>query len=108
MKSSVKTIAFYTSVLTGLGLLFIGSRFFIVPEAATYDGFGVHVPTNNDYSFQYIKGIRDIFTGAIVLVFLLLKEWRALGAALVLGCIIPATDFLVVFSHPDHETAKLF
>ena len=107
MKNSLKSIAFWTSILTGLGLLFIGGRFFAVPEPAT-TAFGIHVPTNGDYSFQYIKGIRDIFTGGIILLLLLAKEYRALGISLLLGCIIPTVDFSIVLSHPDFETARLY
>jgi len=107
MKNSLKSIAFYTSILTGLGLLFIGGRFFTLPEPAT-TAFGIHVPTHGDYSFQYIKGIRDIFTGGIILVLLLEKEYRALGIILLLGCLIPIVDFSIVLWHPDFETARLY
>jgi hypothetical protein len=107
MKNSLKSIAYWTSILTGLGLLFIGGRFFALPEPAT-TAFGIHMPTHDDYSLQYIKGIRDIFTGAIILVLLLAKEYRALAIAFLLGCIIPIVDFSIVLSHPDFETARLY
>ena len=107
MKNSLKSIAFWTSILTGLGLLFIGGHFFALPEPAT-TAFGIHVPTHGDYSFQYIKGIRDIFTGGIILALLLGKEYRALGIAFLLGSMIPIVDFSIVLSHPDFETARLY
>ena len=107
MKNSVKSFAFWTSILCGSLLLFIGIRFFVVPEPATI-AFGIHVPTNGDYSFQYIKGIRDIFTGAIILLLLFTREFRALGMALLLGCIVPLVDFSIVSSHPGFETARIY
>ena len=62
MKHSVKSFAFWLSIVTGILLLLIGARFFLVPEEAT-TAFGIQVSTNGDHSFHYIKGIRDIFAG---------------------------------------------
>jgi hypothetical protein len=107
MKNSAKNIAFWGSILTGLLLLLIGARFFLVPEPATA-AFGIHVSTNGDHSFQYIKGIRDIFTGSILLLLLFTKEWRALGFALLLGCIIPTVDFLIVLTRPAFDPNHLY
>jgi len=107
MKNSAKNFAFWTSILTGALLIFIGGRFFALPETAT-TAYGIHMPGNGDFSFQYIKGIRDIFTGAIVLALLFAKEFRALGIALLVGCMVPMIDFSIVFSHPDFEPARLY
>jgi hypothetical protein len=85
------TIAF----LLGLGMIFLGARFFTSPEAATA-GYGIHFNAQGDYSFHYIKGIRDIFSGLIICVFVLLKEKRALGITLLAGTIIPLTDIVIV------------
>jgi hypothetical protein len=85
------TIAF----LLGLGMIFLGARFFTSPEAATA-GYGIHFNAQGDYSFHYIKGIRDIFSGLIICVFVLLKEKRALGITLLAGTIIPLTDMVIV------------
>jgi uncharacterized protein DUF4267 len=107
MQNLAKQGSFYLTLITGLLLIFIGSRFLIFPQAAEI-AFGIHTPTGGDYSFQYIKGIRDLFAGASITVLLLLREYRALGFLLMLGGIIPIVDFMIVFSHPDHETAKLY
>jgi hypothetical protein len=107
MKNSAKNIAFWGSVLTGLLLLLIGARFFLVPEPAT-TAFGINVSTNGDHSFHYIKGIRDIFTGSIILLLLFTKELRALGFALLLGCIIPVVDFLIVLTRPEFDVNHLY
>jgi hypothetical protein len=107
MKNSAKNIAFWGSVLTGILLLFIGGRFFLLPEPAT-TAFGINVTTNGDHSFQYIKGIRDIFTGSIILLLLFTKELRALGFALLLGCIIPTVDFLIVLTRPQFDVNHLY
>lgn len=83
--------------LLGLGMIFLGARFFLSPEAATA-GFGIHFIANGDYSFHHIKGIRDIFSGLIICAFVLMNERRALGVTLLAGAMIPVNDMLIVLS----------
>ncbi|MCE7065779.1 DUF4267 domain-containing protein [Dyadobacter sp. CY326] len=90
-------ISYATALLLGLGMIFLGARFFISPDVAT-TGYGIHVNSQGDYSFHYIKGIRDIFSGLVICVFVLLRERRALGVTLLAGTMIPVTDMLIVLS----------
>ncbi len=88
-----RTIAF----LTGLGMIFLGSRFFLSPETAEA-AYGIHFPEQGDYSFHYIKGIRDLFSGIVICLLVLSKQTKALGITLLVGTIIPITDMLIVLS----------
>ena len=106
MKRLQQQTAFWLSLLSGIGLLYIGIRFFINPIGAEID-YGIRTVTNGDFSFQYIKGVRDFFFGLIIIFLLWKKQFLALGFILVLGTIIPATDFYVVLSHPDFKTGHL-
>lgn len=90
-------ISYAIAFLLGLGMIFLGARFFTNPEAATA-GFGIHYDKQNDYSFHYIKGVRDIFSGLIICMFVLLKERRALSLTLIAGTMIPVNDMLIVLS----------
>ncbi|WP_367867041.1 DUF4267 domain-containing protein [Pedobacter sp. WC2423] len=90
-------ISYTIALLLGLGMIFLGARFFLSPEVATA-GYGIHFNVNGDYSFQYIKGIRDIFSGLLICVFVLMNERRALGVTLLAGTMIPVTDMLIVLS----------
>lgn len=90
-------ISYTTALLLGLGMIFLGARFFLSPEVATA-GYGIHFKAESDYSFQYIKGIRDIFSGLLICVFVLMNERRALAVTLLAGTIIPVTDMLIVLS----------
>lgn len=90
-------ISYAIAFLTGLGMIFLGLRFFISPEVATA-GFGIHFHANGDYSFHHIKGIRDIFSGIIICAFVILNERRPLGLALLAGTIIQINDLLIVLS----------
>ena len=93
----ITKISYAIAFITGLGMIFLGVRFFLSPEVATA-GYGIHFNAQGDYSFQYIKGIRDIFSGLLMCVFVLLNERRALGVALLAGTMIPLTDMLIVLS----------
>ena len=88
-------ISYIIAFLLGLGMIFLGVRFFISPEVATA-GYGIRFNTQGDYSFHYIKGIRDIFSGLVICIFVLLKERRALGVTLLAGTMIPVADMLIV------------
>ena len=85
------TIAF----LNGLGLIFIGARFLVAPEIAEAS-YGIHFNAIGDFSFHYIKGIRDVFTGLIICTLILTKQTKAVGITLAVGMIIPTVDMLIV------------
>lgn len=88
-------ISYAIAFLLGLGMIFLGVRFFMSPETAT-TGFGIRFTADGDYSFHYTKGIRDIFSGIILCAFVLMNERRALAVALLAGTMIPVTDMLIV------------
>lgn len=90
-------ISYTIAFLLGAGMIFLGARFFLSPEVATA-GFGIRFNANGDYSFDYIKGIRDIFSGLIICAFVLMGERRALGVTLLAGTMIPVNDMLIVLS----------
>ena len=92
-------IAYGFALLLGLGMIFLGARFFYSPEAATA-GYGIHFEAHGDFSFDYIKGVRDIFSGVVLTALVLLKERRALGVALLAGTMIPLADMLIVLNKP--------
>ena len=90
-------ISYVVAFITGLGLIFIGTRFLLAPEIAEA-GYGIHFNEQGDYSFHYIKGIRDIFSGLLIGIFVLMNQRRALGVTLLAGTIIPLTDMLIVLN----------
>lgn len=92
------------SLLTGLGLLFIGLRFLIAPRAGA-EGYGVFLPADNNLAFHYAKGVRDVFCGLLMLLFAGLGYDRPLGWVLLLGALIPAVDLAVVLAQPTAALA---
>jgi hypothetical protein len=95
MKKFILSIAF----LTGLGMIFIGARFIIAPKIAEA-GYGIRFPEQGDYTFHYIKGIRDLFSGLLICILVLSKQVNALGITLAVGTIIPLADMLIVLNKP--------
>lgn len=90
-------ISIAIAFLTGLGMIFIGARFLLAPETAEA-GYGIHFLEHGDYSFHYIKGIRDVFSGLVICLLILTKQTKALGIVLAAGTIIPTVDMLIVLS----------
>jgi len=88
-------ICYIISFLTGLGLLFIGMRFLVSPLKAEFD-YGIVTNTNNDFSFHYIKGIRDLFSGILLVLLVLTKQRKALAIALLVATIVPLGDLMIV------------
>lgn len=90
-------ISYVVAFITGLGMIFLGTRFLLSPEIAV-SGYGIHFNEQGDYSFHYIKGIRDILSGVLLCAFVLMNERRALGVTLLAGTMVPVTDMLIVLS----------
>lgn len=99
LKHTIMTqrISIAIAFLTGLGMIFIGTRFLLAPETAEA-GYGIHFNAQGDYSFHYIKGIRDVFSGLVICLLILTKQTKALGITLAVGTIIPVADMLIVLS----------
>ncbi len=91
--------------LLGIGMIFLGARFFFAPDAATA-GFGIHYNSGGDYSLHYTKGIRDIFSGILLCAFVLMNQKQAVGVTLLAGGIIPVNDMLIVLSKPYNTVAQ--
>ena len=98
-------IAIAIAFLTGLGMIFIGARFLLSPEVAEA-GYGIHFNEQGDYSFHYIKGIRDLFSGIVICVLILSKQTKALGITLLAGTIIPVVDMLIVLGKDYNGVAQ--
>jgi glucose uptake protein GlcU len=98
-------ISIAIALLTGLGMIFIGARFLLAPEIAEA-GYGIHFNEQGDYSFHYIKGIRDLFSGLLICILILSKLTKALGITLLTGTIIPIADMLIVLSKDYNGIAQ--
>ena len=100
-----RTITRSLSLLLGLGMVFIGTRFLLAPRTGA-EGFGVFLPpTDVTYAFHYAKGIRDIFSGLLLTIFAGLGYDRPLAWVTLLGTFIPCVDLTIVLSQPAGSLA---
>jgi hypothetical protein len=88
--------ALVVAVLGCLFILFIGARFLIAPKIATA-GFGV--AEDRRRAFTSIKGVRDITSGIMPLVVLLVAGPQVFGWALVAAAITPIGDAIIVVTN---------
>lgn len=90
--------ALSVAVLGCLFILFIGARFLIVPKAALA-AFGVPEGERRLHALTSIKGVRDITSGIVPLVVLLVAGQHAFGWALLAAAITPIGDAIIVTTH---------
>ncbi|MER8184794.1 DUF4267 domain-containing protein [Kitasatospora sp. NPDC094015] len=86
------------TLVGGLGIIAVGVRFLIAPEAGA-TGFGIPAPTGDALAYLDVKGIRDIVSGLVVLIPLALGLRRPLGWTLLAAALTPATDAAIVLTH---------
>jgi hypothetical protein len=91
----LQSVSFWMTLLVAAGIIFIGGRFIVHPLTGA-DGYGIPISDVKDLPFGRIKGIRDIFSGLVLLPFLFLRMRRATAIALTTAIIVPATDFCIV------------
>ncbi|MBO0931997.1 DUF4267 domain-containing protein [Fibrella aquatilis] len=93
------------SLLLGVGLLFIGGRFLLAPEAGE-TGFGLNYAQPN-YAFHSIKGIRDLFSGLVIFLLAWYHYRQPLFLTLLAGSIIPVADMLIVWQTPGSNLGAM-
>lgn len=96
--SHISTRIRLISLTIGISLSFIGGRFLLAPETGE-TGFGLRYTQPNN-AFHYIKGIRDIFSGAIIFLLAWYHYRQPLLMTLLVGSIIPLADLLIVWHTP--------
>jgi hypothetical protein len=93
------------SLLLGLSMVFIGTPFLLAPRAGA-EGFGIFLPpTDVQYAFHYAKGIRDVFSGLLLVLFAGLGYDRPLGWVTLMGALIPSIDLAIVLAQPTASLA---
>src|SRR5215217_3231422 len=93
-----RSVSYWLTALVAVGIIFLGLRFIVAPAAGA-EGFGIPLAaTKQAMAYGWIKGIRDLFSGLAVLVFLIQR--KPLATAFVFGAatIIPISDFLTILA----------
>ena len=92
-----RSLSWWITLLLALGIIFVGIRFIIVPEAGA-DGFGISFVNARDDVYGKIKGIRDIFSGLVLLPLLWKRMRTATAWVFTTAVIVPVTDGMIILA----------
>jgi hypothetical protein len=89
---------FWCTLLIPIAIIGLGINFILNPVWAS-TGFGIPIHDPAAFPFMWVKGIRDIFSGLVVLKFLFRGDRRTTAILFALAIFIPLGDGLVILSH---------
>jgi len=89
---------FWFTLVIPVAIIGLGINFIFNPVgASTAYGIPIHDPAA--FPFMWIKGIRDIFSGLVILAFLWSGDRRTVATLFAIAIFIPFGDGLVILSH---------
>jgi len=94
----IQSVSFWSVLILALGIIFIGIRFIVHPEVGAL-GYGISFENADDAVYGRIKGIRDIFSGLVLLPLLWMRMRKAVAWVFSVSMVVPAFDFLVILSY---------
>jgi hypothetical protein len=94
----MNSLLFWCTLVVPVAIIGIGINFILNPVGAS-TGFGIPIQDPAAFPFMWIKGIRDIFSGLVVLTFLFRGDRRTTAILYALAAFIPVGDGLVILSH---------
>ncbi|CAN5574844.1 DUF4267 domain-containing protein [soil metagenome] len=93
-----RSVSYWLTALAAVGIIYLGLRFMLAPNVGA-EGFGIPLASTTEaMAYGRIKGIRDIFSGLVVLLFLIPRKPRATAFAFGAAIIIPVSDCLTVLA----------
>lgn len=89
---------FWFTLIIPLAIIGIGINFILNPVGAS-SGYGIPIHDPNSFPFMWIKGIRDIFSGLVILPFLFAGNRKTAAILFATAIFVPFCDGLVIISH---------
>ena len=89
---------FWSTLVIPVAIIGLGINFILNPVGAS-TGFGIPIHDPAAFPFMWTKGIRDIFSGLVVLAFLLRGDRRTTATVFAIAIVIPFCDGLVILKH---------
>lgn len=96
--------ALLVALIACVAIIVLGIRFLLAPRRATLD-FGV--AADNLRALTEIKGVRDIASGAVLLVVWAAAGRATLGWALIAAALTPTADALIVLTNHGKPSTAL-
>jgi hypothetical protein len=88
---------FWCALAIPAAIIGIGINFILNPVGAS-TAFGIPIHDPAAFPFMWIKGIRDIFSGLVILAFLLRGDRRTTAILFAIATFIPIGDGLVILA----------
>jgi hypothetical protein len=86
---------FWFTLVIPIGIIGIGINFIFNPIGAA-SGYGIPIQDPNSFPFMWIKGIRDIFSGLVILPFLFGGNRKVTAILFAIAIFVPFSDGLVI------------
>ena len=86
---------FWLTLVVPVAIIAIGINFILNPVGASA-AYGIPIHDAAAFPYMWIKGIRDIFSGLVVLPFLWKGDRRTTATLLAIAIIVPLGDGLVI------------
>lgn len=93
----MRSVSYWITLAVALGIIFIGVRFILQPQVGAL-GYGISFNNQHDAVYGRIKGIRDIFSGIVLLPLLIMRMRKATAWAFTAAIVVPVADFLIIRS----------
>ena len=87
--------SYWITLLLALGIIFIGIRFILQPQVGAL-GYGIAFRDAGDAAYGQVKGIRDIFSGIVLLPLLIMRMRKATAWVFAAATFVPLGDFLII------------
>jgi Domain of unknown function (DUF4267) len=105
------TLASIVAGVIGVGIILIGARFLLAPQAAAA-AFGVPAEPAGEQPaargaspWLYVKGVRDIASGIFICILLANQAPRLLGVFMAAASLIPVGDAVIVLRNGGTRAA---
>jgi Domain of unknown function (DUF4267) len=92
------SLLFWCAVVVPAAIIAIGVNFILNPVGAS-SGFGIPIHDPDAFPYMWIKGIRDICAGLVILPFLWKGDRRTTATLFAISIIVPFGDGLVILRH---------
>ena len=92
------SLLFWCALVAPVGIIVIGINFILNPVGAS-TAFGIPIHDPAAFPFMWVKGIRDIFSGLVILSSLWWGYRRTTAILSAIAIFIPLGDGLVILSH---------
>jgi|SRR5215203_2789031 len=89
---------FWFTLAIPIGIILIGINFILNPAGASA-AYGIPINDPNSFPFMWIKGIRDIFSGLVILPFLFRGNRKVTSILFAIAVFVPLCDGLVIIGN---------